>query len=180
MIAEQAGGGATTGKRRVMEIFPDNIHQRVPFAIGSLQEIEEYKKAYSESCRVWRDRSRRLYFHLSSWSRPSGITYTQEIYVIKCTLCHNEAFDVDEEKCLVCGHAEEVLKCRCCKEPYIFSSCEYGEEAQLCPSCEYKDGYASANFENIKYNLTRKIHSDVSPIQRIIPHLLWALNILIE
>ena len=52
MIAEQAGGGATTGKRRVMEIFPDNIHQRVPFAIGSLQEIEEYKKAYSESCRV--------------------------------------------------------------------------------------------------------------------------------
>ena len=52
MIAEQAGGGATTGKRRVMEIFPDNIHQRVPFAIGSLQEIEEYKKAYAHSCRA--------------------------------------------------------------------------------------------------------------------------------
>jgi fructose-1,6-bisphosphatase I len=47
MIAEQAGGGATTGRRRVMGIFPDNIHQRIPFAIGSLQEIEEYEKAYA-------------------------------------------------------------------------------------------------------------------------------------
>ena len=34
-----------------MEIFPDTIHQRVPFAIGSLREIEEYKKSYAESCR---------------------------------------------------------------------------------------------------------------------------------
>ncbi|MDD2776824.1 MAG: hypothetical protein PHU06_12790 [Gallionella sp.] len=71
----------------------------------------------------------------------------EEIYVIKCTLCHNETFDVDEEKCLVCGHSEEVLECKLCKEPYIFSSCEYGEEAQLCPSCEWKDGYATANCE---------------------------------
>jgi hypothetical protein len=70
-----------------------------------------------------------------------------EIYVIKCTSCHNETFDVDEEACLVCGHSEEVLECKWCKEPYIFSSCEYGEEAQLCPSCEWKDGYAAANFE---------------------------------
>ena len=69
------------------------------------------------------------------------------INVIKCTSCHNEAFDVDEERCLVCGHAEEVLECRWCKEPYIFSSCVYGEEAALCPNCEDKDGYASANFE---------------------------------
>lgn len=70
-----------------------------------------------------------------------------EIYVIRCTLCHNETFDVGEEKCLVCGHCEKVLECRWCKEPYIFSSCEYGEEAELCPSCEWKDGYASANCE---------------------------------
>ncbi|MBU1014768.1 MAG: hypothetical protein KKG99_17375 [Bacteroidetes bacterium] len=71
----------------------------------------------------------------------------EHIYVIKCTSCHNKAFDVDEEKCLVCGYAEEVLDCKWCKEPYIFSSCEYGEEAELCPICEDKDGYASANFE---------------------------------
>lgn len=68
-------------------------------------------------------------------------------YVIECTSCHMEAFDVDEEKCLVCSHKEEVLNCKWCNEPYIFSSCEYGEEAELCPSCERKDGYASANCE---------------------------------
>ena len=62
-------------------------------------------------------------------------------------LAKNETFDVDEEKCLVCGHGEEVLECKWCKEPYIFSSCEYGEEAQLCSSCERKDGYVAANFE---------------------------------
>ena len=48
MIAEQAGGGATTGKRRVMDICPDKIHQRVPFAIGSVQEINAYEQAYAE------------------------------------------------------------------------------------------------------------------------------------
>jgi hypothetical protein len=72
---------------------------------------------------------------------------SEEIYVIKCTSCHNETFDVEEEKCLVCSHSEEVLECKWCKEPYIFSSCEYGEEVELCPSCEWKDGYASANYE---------------------------------
>ncbi len=47
MLAEQAGGGATTGRRRVLDIHPENIHQRIPFAIGSMQEIEEYEKAYA-------------------------------------------------------------------------------------------------------------------------------------
>lgn len=47
MIAEQAGGGATTGRKRVMEICPENIHQRIPFAIGSLHEIEGYEKSYA-------------------------------------------------------------------------------------------------------------------------------------
>jgi ribosomal protein L37E len=71
----------------------------------------------------------------------------EEIFTIECTSCHNETFDVDEEKCLMCGHKEEVLACKWCNAPYIFSSCEYGEEACLCPDCEHKDGYASANFE---------------------------------
>ncbi len=48
MIAEQAGGGASTGKKRVLKIFPENIHQRIPFAIGSLAEIEAYEKAYAD------------------------------------------------------------------------------------------------------------------------------------
>lgn len=28
---------------------------------------------------------------------------SNEIYTIRCTSCHNETFDVEEEKCLVCG-----------------------------------------------------------------------------
>jgi fructose-1,6-bisphosphatase I len=48
MIAEQAGGGCTTGKHRVMGIRPEDLHQRIPFAIGSLNEIGKYEKAYRE------------------------------------------------------------------------------------------------------------------------------------
>jgi len=48
MIAEQAGGGATTGNRRVMGISPEDVHQRIPFAVGGLYEIDKYEKAYRE------------------------------------------------------------------------------------------------------------------------------------
>lgn len=34
-IAEQAGGKATDGKQRVMDIQPTSLHQRVPFYVGS-------------------------------------------------------------------------------------------------------------------------------------------------
>ncbi len=40
-IAEQAGGIATTGRKRVMEIVPDRLHQRVPFFVGSKKMVEE-------------------------------------------------------------------------------------------------------------------------------------------
>lgn len=46
MIAEQAGGGCTTGKRRVLDIRPEDLHQRIPFAIGSSYEIDKYEEAY--------------------------------------------------------------------------------------------------------------------------------------
>ena len=46
MIAEQAGGAATTGKMRVVDIKPQSVHQRIPFAIGSRYEIEKYEQAY--------------------------------------------------------------------------------------------------------------------------------------
>ncbi|MEJ2695133.1 MAG: class 1 fructose-bisphosphatase [Candidatus Sulfobium sp.] len=45
MIAEQAGGAATTGKTRVMDFHPESFHQRVPFAAGSRREVEQYEKA---------------------------------------------------------------------------------------------------------------------------------------
>ena len=40
-IAEQAGGLATTGRHRVMEIQPKRLHQRIPFFIGSKQMVEQ-------------------------------------------------------------------------------------------------------------------------------------------
>jgi fructose-1,6-bisphosphatase I len=43
-IAEQAGGAATNGTRRIMEIQPDSIHQRTPFAIGSRAEMDEFQR----------------------------------------------------------------------------------------------------------------------------------------
>ncbi|XOV79633.1 MAG: class 1 fructose-bisphosphatase [Aestuariibacter sp.] len=39
-LIEQAGGMASTGKQRIMEIMPDEIHQRVPVLMGSKNEIE--------------------------------------------------------------------------------------------------------------------------------------------
>ena len=42
MVVEQAGGTATTGTKRVLDIQPTSLHQRVPLAIGSPDDVEEY------------------------------------------------------------------------------------------------------------------------------------------
>lgn len=39
-IIEQAGGMATNGEKRIMEIEPDSIHQRTPVYIGSKENVE--------------------------------------------------------------------------------------------------------------------------------------------
>lgn len=39
-IVEQAGGAATTGRQRIMELEPDALHQRVPVFLGSRNEVE--------------------------------------------------------------------------------------------------------------------------------------------
>lgn len=39
-LAEQAGGRATNGKQRIMEIPPTDIHQRVPLFIGSTNMVK--------------------------------------------------------------------------------------------------------------------------------------------
>ncbi|MCU4350289.1 class 1 fructose-bisphosphatase [Acinetobacter ursingii] len=40
MLIEQAGGASTTGRVRILEIQPTELHQRVPVIIGSKQEVE--------------------------------------------------------------------------------------------------------------------------------------------
>ncbi|MDX5363890.1 MAG: class 1 fructose-bisphosphatase [Pseudazoarcus pumilus] len=40
MIIEQAGGAASTGRERIMEVQPTKLHQRVPVVLGSTAEVE--------------------------------------------------------------------------------------------------------------------------------------------
>lgn len=39
-IAEQAGGSATDGIRRILEISPDDLHQRTPLVIGCRDDVD--------------------------------------------------------------------------------------------------------------------------------------------
>jgi fructose-1,6-bisphosphatase I len=39
-IAEAAGGAATDGKRRILEILPDALHQHSPLIIGSTEDVK--------------------------------------------------------------------------------------------------------------------------------------------
>jgi fructose-1,6-bisphosphatase I len=41
LIAEQAGGCAIDGRRRILDIEPEAIHQRTPLTLGSREEVEE-------------------------------------------------------------------------------------------------------------------------------------------
>ncbi|KAJ7961321.1 Fructose-1,6-bisphosphatase [Quillaja saponaria] len=43
-IAEQAGGKGSDGHQRVLDIKPEEIHQRVPLYIGSVEEVEKLEK----------------------------------------------------------------------------------------------------------------------------------------
>jgi fructose-1,6-bisphosphatase I len=44
-IAEQAGGIATNGMTRILDIKPEGIHQRTPFFVGSKREMESLAAA---------------------------------------------------------------------------------------------------------------------------------------
>jgi fructose-1,6-bisphosphatase I len=39
MLAEQAGGMATSGRQRILEILPTALHQRTPLVVGSREEM---------------------------------------------------------------------------------------------------------------------------------------------
>jgi fructose-1,6-bisphosphatase I len=51
-LAEQSGGKATDGYKRIMEIKPKELHQRVPIFVGSklmVDKLEEFMAKYPES-----------------------------------------------------------------------------------------------------------------------------------
>lgn len=47
-IIEQAGGGASTGRERVMDVRPESLHQRVPLIFGSKDEVERVASYHVE------------------------------------------------------------------------------------------------------------------------------------
>ncbi|MGB8339292.1 MAG: class 1 fructose-bisphosphatase [Burkholderiales bacterium] len=48
MVVEQAGGAASTGLQRIMEIKPSDLHQRVPLILGSRHEVERIVRYHLE------------------------------------------------------------------------------------------------------------------------------------
>ena len=51
-LVEQAGGGAIDGKRRIMEIVPTELHQRVPLYIGSRDDVALATKVLAGSAEL--------------------------------------------------------------------------------------------------------------------------------
>ncbi|HMC11853.1 MAG TPA: class 1 fructose-bisphosphatase, partial [Pirellulaceae bacterium] len=43
-LAEQAGGLASDGKQRILDIQPESLHQRTPLIVGSREEVELLQK----------------------------------------------------------------------------------------------------------------------------------------
>jgi fructose-1,6-bisphosphatase len=43
-IIEQAGGMASTGKGRIMEVAATGLHQRVPVILGSANEVKKVEE----------------------------------------------------------------------------------------------------------------------------------------
>ncbi|KDE04282.1 fructose-1,6-bisphosphatase, cytosolic [Microbotryum lychnidis-dioicae p1A1 Lamole] len=46
-LTEQAGGLATTGRERILDIVPTGIHQRIPVFLGSKEDVEDVLKFYA-------------------------------------------------------------------------------------------------------------------------------------
>lgn len=48
LLAEQAGGKASDGRRRILDISPESLHQRTPFYVGSLKMVENAERFIQE------------------------------------------------------------------------------------------------------------------------------------
>ena len=47
-LVEQAGGVASTGRARILEVAPEGLHQRVPVILGSKAEVERIARYHDE------------------------------------------------------------------------------------------------------------------------------------
>ncbi len=47
-LVEQAGGAATTGRQRILDLTPNGLHQRVPVILGSKNEVDRVTSYHAE------------------------------------------------------------------------------------------------------------------------------------
>ena len=47
-IVEQAGGAATNGEQRILDIKPQTLHQRVAVVLGSKNEVDRVTRYHHE------------------------------------------------------------------------------------------------------------------------------------
>jgi len=47
-LVEQAGGRASTGAHRLLEVQPESLHQRIPLIVGSRHEVERIERYHAE------------------------------------------------------------------------------------------------------------------------------------
>jgi hypothetical protein len=66
MIVEQAGGAATTGRGRILDIVPKHIHQRVPLILGSRSEVARLDSYHDKH-----DRGEKLVFETPLFNERS-------------------------------------------------------------------------------------------------------------
>ncbi|MFZ2267743.1 MAG: class 1 fructose-bisphosphatase [Azonexus sp.] len=48
MLVEQAGGAASTGRCRILDVQPEALHQRLPVILGSKNEVERLERYHRE------------------------------------------------------------------------------------------------------------------------------------
>ncbi|MCY1379488.1 Fructose-1,6-bisphosphatase class 1 [compost metagenome] len=51
-IVEQAGGVASTGRQRLLDVQPNSLHERVPVILGSRHEVERVVSYHEEPVAV--------------------------------------------------------------------------------------------------------------------------------
>ena len=45
---EQAGGSASTGTKRMLDLMPDKIHARSPIFLGSAEDVKDLEGFYQQ------------------------------------------------------------------------------------------------------------------------------------
>ena len=71
-LVEQAGGAASTGRQRLMELLPYQLHQRVPVILGSKNEVERIVRYHWEHDKGIDRRYSSPLFNERSLFRPSA------------------------------------------------------------------------------------------------------------